>query len=607
MTKPSNIKILNDIEHVLARPEMYVGSVQKEKQRRWIFEENKLIEKEVEIIPALLKLFDEVVSNSVDEAIKTNFKFGNKISIYVNPEGVISIYDNGRGLPIEWNEEFQQYLSALAFIKLRAGSNFTDTSDGTIGKFGVGVSLTNIFSSDFKVDTVDGSGKRMVMNCQDHINDVKVKIQENCKQPSGTSISYKIDFKYFGIENYEDVHRGLIQKRVFDLAMNFPEIKFKFNGVTVRSSIFKDYVKLVGNDFVIHEDGYKLAILPSEDFSQISFVNGIETLRGGNHIEIILWRLTTNLRELIKKKYKIEVKPADIKSKLNVILSIKNFPNAKYDSQTKERLVNTTAELTDALNNIPTDFYKKLLYNEAIINPIIDTYLIKEKLKEKEEVRAKNKKLQKVKIAKLVDATSNEREKCILFLTEGDSASSTFITIRDQKYHACMPLRGKVINVMNATDKDIVSNKEYADILAATGLHLHKKSDILQYGKIVILTDMDEDGSSITALLINFFYKYWPELFENGIIRKYLSPLIIAKKKGESEKRFYSLSEFSEFNASGWNIEYYKGLGSLNENEYSKMINNPVEYVFTKDDASIISLDIAFGPSAEKRKTWLGE
>jgi len=554
-----------------------------------------------------LKIFSEVIDNAVDEAIKTNFEFGNKISIDIyDSTGTIEIKDNGRGLPIEWSEEHNQYKAVMAFTKLRAGSNFKESSTGTIGRFGVGVSLTNIFSSYFEVETIEASGKKLNLVCRDNISSIDVNVKEKVSAPHGTKVSYKLDFKYFGIDGYDDVHKGLIQKRIFDLAMNFPQIKFKFNGDIVRTSNFKDYVKLISDDFVIHEDGYKLALVPSEDGSQISFVNGIETLRGGSHIDLLFYYLNP-IRDLIRKRHKIEVKPSDIRNKVTMIVSLQGLPNAKYDSQTKERLVNGTGDLSGILNNIPDDFLKKFLNNEVLIKPIIDTYLIREKLKEKQEIQYKNKKLIKKKIAKLRDATGEDRQLCALFLTEGDSASSQFITVRDQKIHACMPLRGKVMNVSNATDKEVIDNKEYADILGATGLHLHKPAEEIQYGKIVILTDMDEDGSSITALLINFFHKYWPELFDAGIIRKYLSPLIIATKKGEEPKRFYSLTDFAKFNASGWKVDYYKGLGSLSEEEYRKMINEPMEVVFTKDAAAEISLDVAFGSSSDKRKEWLGE
>jgi DNA gyrase/topoisomerase IV subunit B len=604
MTKPADIKSLTDIEHVLARPEMYCGSVQKEIQKRWIVENGKLVEKEVEIIPAILKLFSEVIDNAVDEAIKTNFEFSNKISVNIFGNEV-EVKDNGRGLPIEKDKDSNEYKAVLAFTRLRAGSNFTDENNGTIGRFGVGVSLTNIFSKMFQVDTTIVSGLHLRLCCTDSINDYNVKVNKTAGS-NGTTVLYKLNFEYFKIDGYDDVHKGLMQKRIFDLAMNFPKIKFKFNGEIVRTSNFKEYVKLIGDDFITYEDGFKLAILPSEDFSQISFVNGIETLRGGNHVELIFYYATNMIRDLIKKRYKIDVKPADIRNKLLIVLSATGILNAKYDSQTKERLVNVFSELNDVIKGLPEEFLKKIVNNDAIIKPIIDTYILKEKLKEKHDVAWKSKKLLKKKIPKLIDATSDNRDECVLFLTEGDSALGQLIKVRDQNIHAGIPLRGKVMNVQNATDRKIVDNKEYQDILSAIGLHIHEESNGIRYGKVVILTDMDEDGNAITALLLNFFYEFWPELFDKGVIRKYLSPLIIATK-GKETKSFYNFKDFENFNSEGWMISYYKGLGSLEEADYSKMINQPIEIIFDRDNFTEFSLDVAFGPDSSKRKVWLGE
>jgi DNA gyrase/topoisomerase IV subunit B len=589
--KPDNIEVLIPREAVLKRPEMYIGTVQKEMQKRWIMDdENTLVEKEVEIIPGILKLFDEVISNSVDEAIKTQFKFSNRISVFFRDDNSIEIWDNGRGLSMEMDETYHEYKAVLAFTKLHAGSNFNDTKrEGTIGKFGVGVSLTNIFSKKFIVSSVNTEKKSMTLVCSDNMKEIKSKISDS-KAPSGTSVRYLLDFEYFGITKYDKIHLGLIKKRVFDLAMNFPGISFFLDGKKVKTSLFKDYVKLINRESVIYEDGYKLAVLPSEDFSQISFVNGIETLRGGNHIDIIMSSIAEPLRNLIKKRYKIEVKPADIRNKVLLILSIKDVPNAKFDSQTKERLVNTYKELVGSISNLSEKFFWNILNKKEIIDPIIETYLIKEKVKERLDVKYQSKQILKKKIPKLIDATSDNRNDCTLFLTEGDSALGQLIIVRERKIHGGLPLRGKVMNALNVTDAKLIKNKEYQDIMKATGLALHEKAENLRYGKIVILTDMDEDGNSITALLINFFYKYWPELFRNGIVRRYMSPLVIAKK-GNSIKRFYTLEEFSFFD----------------KEEYSKMINEPIEYIFSEDDFCKESLDIAFGSDSGKRKIWLGK
>ena len=182
------------------------------------------------------------------------------------------------------------------------------------------------------------------------------------------------------------------------------------------------------------------------------------------------------------------------------------------------------------------------------------------------------------------------------------------IQVRNNKIHAGLPLRGKVLNVYSVTEKTVLSNSELQDIMGATGLMLGQEPINLRYGKIVLLQDADPDGDSITGLLLNFFYKYWPQLFDMGIIKKYLSPIIIAKN-GKDIKRFYDIRQYNEVRDqySKYNISYNKGLGSLSTEEYSMMINNPVEYTFRVGDVCENSLKVVFGPDARLRKGWLEE
>jgi DNA topoisomerase-2 len=307
------------------------------------------------------------------------------------------------------------------------------------------------------------------------------------------------------------------------------------------------------------------------------------------------------------KKHKIVVKPADIYGKICVILSIRGVQSAKYDSQTKERFMTPAGEISDMFKDIPEDFYKRIMANEKIIAPIVETYLIKQKLQEKLDVNRVAKNALKRKITKLIDANSTKhRDQCILFLTEGDSALGQLIKVRDQEKHAGLPLRGKVLNVTGCTDKEVVGNREIQDMMKAIGIMVKEPVDKsrLRFGKIVLLQDADPDGNCISGLLLNFFHKFWPEMFEMGLIIKYLSPIVIATR-GKEIKRFYKVEDMKGFDTTGWTLAYNKGLGSLSEAEYSRMINEPVAYTFTVDDLGIEMLDVVFGPDVSKRKKWL--
>ena len=616
--KPADIKVLDECSHVLLRPTMYVGSTEIEIAKLWIFDEGKIVQKEIRYIPALVKLVDEVISNSIDEGFKTDFKYSNKISIDLT-DTKITVQDNGRGLPADIDAGTGEYKSVLAFTRLKAGSNFNDEDKQTsIGRFGVGVSLVNIFSKRFEVKSINTHHKYTHLVCENNNKDItNKKVKEVASNNFGTEIIYEPDLTYFFKDlrpDYEvlDNVRKLIEKRIYDLSMIFPEITFKLNGKKVNASKFKEYCKLINGHFILHEDGYKLAICPApDDFTYLSFVNGVDTLRGGTHVDLVMNLIQNALKELIKKKYKIEVKPSDIKSRLCCILSVRGLNNLKFDSQTKEKLVNPFADLAETLKNIPDKFYKNIMDTPEIIDPIVEAYLLKEKLREKLDVKNKQKQIQRKKIPKLIEANSSERSKCILFLAEGDSASNRFVEVRNINSQAMLPLTGKILNIYDCTDKEVLENNVIQNIISVIGLDIHRPEDLnnLRYSEIVILTDADVDGHSISALLINLFYKYWPKMFAKGMIKKYLSPIVIAKK-GKDIRRFYDLEEYTEKSKnldSGWNLTYNKGLGGLDKNEYSIMINEPIAYTFREDDATRSKLEVIFGSDSNKRKDWLQE
>lgn len=600
--KPATIKYIEDEnKYVLMRPDIYVGNVYAETVQAYVLDEEAIILKEVTYIPALLKIFNEILSNSIDEAVKTKFKKANRIEISIDPESfTFSVIDNGRGLPIEIDEQAQMYKPQLAFTKLRAGSNF-DGSE-SIGRFGVGAALTNIFSKQFHMETWN-NGQKFQLKCSNNNSCCFVSTSSGVTG-SGTSVTYIPDLQYFSDFKPEmlDDLLGLIQKMIYDAAMIFPAIHFYFNNTPIQTS-FEDYVKMYQHEgHTISEHGsIKLAVFSGEGFEPISFVNGIPTYRGGTHVDFVTTKIVESIRKHIEKTKKYKIKPMDIRNRLGIILSVLGMKDPKFDSQTKERLTSPISELAI---NVEERFLKKVCENSQIIDPIIESHEAKMKQKTDAEIRSKRKEISKKTVQKLIDSKERMRSKCTLFITEGDSATSTFILVR-QSYHAALPLRGKVLNVSGCSDKEVLENKELQNIMAAVGLKLHKPAENLRYGKIVILTDQDVDGHSITALLLNFFHRYWPELFKEKIVSKYISPIIIAKR-GKEVQRFYRLSDYEKKKADleGWNITYNKGLGGLDVSEYSRMINNPVEYVFDAANASDW-LTMAFGEDAEKRKEWL--
>lgn len=600
------IEYLSENDHVLHRPDMYVGSIKPETKYRWTLDENgNMVLKETTLIPAICKLFDEVITNSIDEAIKTNYKFGNTIWVEINDK-TIAISDNGRGISSKKDVTTGLTGIELAFTKLRTGSNFRDDKS-SIGKFGVGVALVNIFSKFFYVETVNDTGKKYKLTCTENNNHSILRSNKVKSKSRGTCVKYILDFKYFNMSQYTQEYYDYFRTRLVILSMLFPGISFKLNKKKVKITKFETFCRLINETNVtIKDKNVQIGIFPSEnEFQHLSFINGVETSRGGDHVDQIMTEIVNGLRNGIQKRHKLNVKPADIKSCLMVVLTVDDIKNVRFDSQTKERVIGLTFNVKDY--NFEK-LIKGIMNNDDIIIPIIEAHRVKHTIKEKIEFRRNQKRILKSRIGKLIDATSNDREKCRLFITEGDSALGQLLHVRNAKYDAGYPLRGKILNVHGVKPKQVLENEELKNIMSITGLKIGVPAENLNYGKIVIVTDQDVDGHSIAALLLNFFMQYWPELIEQKIVCRYVSPIIIAKR-GSVIKRYYSINNYhsEKDQLDGYKIKYNKGLGGLNTDEYHRMIHQPQEIYFNIDKNANDFLHMVFGKDSNKRKKWLQE
>jgi DNA gyrase/topoisomerase IV subunit B len=595
--KTNKIIQLSEHDHVLTRSGMYVGSLLKEKHTRWVFAKDKISKEEIEIIPGFLKLFDEIISNSIDEYFRTDGKDANKIEVSI-VDGEITVKDNGRGLPQEISDN-NKTMAEIAVTSLRAGTNFEENSV-SIGTNGLGASLVNLFSKSFKVTTTDGKN-RLKLESSNNMNKTLVSITKNSGK-SGTSISYFPDYERFNMENLDEDHIEFIKKRLIDLAACFSSIKFSFNGEKITTSKFSNYCNMIShNNEIVESNNFKIGVISSETKDQISFVNGIETFRGGGHVEYVSTHISYEILEKLNKKHKLKLKISDIKNKLMFVVFLTGVNGLTFDSQTKERITNTSRFFqsyfdTKKMNKLVDDVIK----NDNIILPIIEAILLKRKLKEEAELRLKQKANRKKKIAKHIEA-KGPNNTC--FILEGASAISNLIKVRDAKTQGGFPLKGKVMNTIGMSPNDIVRNEEISSLLTILGLEFGKEAKSLNYDYVGILTDADVDGSHIATLLIGLF-SHWPELFKNGKIKFYSAPLMIAKK-GKQEKLLYSLDEIANENLKGWKTSYLKGLGALNENIYEKVINQIPETI-DWDENTENSIKIALdGDFIDERKTWL--
>jgi DNA topoisomerase-2 len=429
-----------------------------------------------------------------------------------------------------------------------------------------------------------------------------------------THISYKPDLSQFGIESINNDHFKLIEKRIYDLAGCNPGIKFTFNGNKINFNSFEDYVKLYTKDYFFESSknkNWSIAIALSENgFQQVSFANSTETYDGGTHVDYIMNQIITELRAFFVKKHKVDVRPSELKQHMFLFLD-STIINPSFSSQTKEKLITEIKDFGSTFE-VSTKLIQLILKSE-IVNSILDWIQQKKNAEENKLQRDLNKKLGKIKVEKLIDAKGKDRWKSSLFLFEGDSAAVSFRKYRTPETMGSFSLRGKFINVSEINNQKLVSNSEAVNLMAAIGLKIGVDLDLksLRYGRIFILSDADVDGNSISALLINFFHKYWPQMFDRKMIWKIETPIVAVIPKQKSKKKilFYTQNEYNDWEIKNdikqYEINYKKGLAALVDDEYQDIINTPRMTLITKDEASKSSLEVWFGKNSDLRKTEL--
>ena len=610
---------LNDIEHTLLRPGMYVGSIKPSISNKWTLSEDKMNFGELTFNPGFLKLFDEIIMNSVDEFKREGTKLNTiKVSIQENR---ISIWDNG-GIPVVKHSEHNEWIPEMIFSNLKAGSNFNDEEERTgSGTNGVGSSLVNIFSKEFIVSTCDGTNSFYQIFSDNMRQRTDAVIRKSKK--NHTEITYTPDYARFNLTDLDETHFNLIKKRTYDIAACNPGIKIYFNEELISIKNFNDYVNLYTEGAFIEtnkEKTWYIGIAASnEGFRQVSFVNSTETYDGGTHVDYILNQIIAELRAFFQKKHKVDIKPSEIKNHIFLFLNT-TVINPSFSSQTKEKLITEVKDFGFTYQ-VSAKLIKEILKSE-IVETILDWIARKKDAEASKLARDVNKNIGKIKVDKLIDAKGDnkDRTKCTLALFEGDSASSPFRDYRNDKTQGAFCLRGKFLNVSDVPMNKLLSKKENGDykykevvnLMAALGLKLGEKVELdkLRYGKILIYTDADTDGSSIAALLINFFHRFWPELFNSNMVYRVETPIVVSQNiKTKKKINFYSQEEYNNWltgiNTKEWIIKYKKGLAALSNDEYEEIILNPRLIEITGDEFSKESLNLWFGEDSELRKEQL--
>lgn len=609
-------KILTDVEHVLLRPNMYIGGINLTENEQWVYdkESGKFSYGTVKYVPAVIKCASELIDNSIDVAIDTNFEKATRIQVRVDDKS-IEVVDNGIGIPCEppKNKPGETRTCAeIAWTTLKSGTSFGENRN-KIGTNGVGSSCVNVFSSLFIGESDDGT-RRQTITCRKNLSEINAGRILKSSGKSGVRVYCEPDLKRFNLEKIDGVHKNLIYQRLINLAISYPKIKFSFNGEKISVNEKKFSSMFSENCVVESGDNFMVCVFPNEsdEFRHFTYVNGIDMRKGGTHIDYLSYELTSRVRDKLIKKYK-SIRPADIKNKISLVAFFTDFANPEFDSQTKESLSNSQGDITRHLNG-KLDFdrmAKAMLKNDAIIGPVVDTFKLKEELKARQELKQTKK--TKVRSDKYFPGIG---EKKYLFLVEGLSAGGGLMKClgRDGKYFFC--LRGLALNAFSASLQKIAANQEIKDVLNIIGLDLTNKTDrhVINFDRIVIATDADVDGINITSMLLGWWYRLCPDLYSQGKICKLNTPIVIVKdQKDNIRKWFFTLDEFKSWEKTNTDnklkIVYLKGLGSLSTSDLDFIIQQQgfdsllEEYVL--DENSKEYFENWLGDDSEPRKKYI--
>ena len=642
-----------DKQHILDNPDTYIGSVEKVDANLWVLSaatevnetkvEEKIVEKNMTYIPGLFKLFDEGVVNCRDHVIRMDaaIKSGQPncipvscIDISIQEDGTIVMINDGNGIDVAEHPEYKVYIPELIFGHLRTSTNYNKDEKKIVGgKNGFGFKLVLIWSTYGQVETVDHvRGLKYVQEFKNNLDEICKPTITKCKTKPYTKITFKPDYKRLGIDGLSPDLIALLKKRVYDIsAVTDKSIKVKYNSELIPVKNFQQYIDLYIGDKttaprVYEDDGevgrweYAVALTPNNEFIQVSFVNGIHTAKGGKHVEYILGQITRKLCDFIEKKKKVKVNPNSIKEQLILFIRC-DIENPAFDSQTKD-FMNTPSSKFGSKCEVSDKFIEKVA-KMGVMDAALQITEVKENKAAKKTDGTKSKSIRG--IPKLTDANwagTDKSSSCVLIFCEGDSAKTGVISglsSEDRNVFGVYPLKGKVMNVRGELQKKVSENKEIAEIKKILGLETGKTytslEDVnksLRYSKVVFMTDQDLDGSHIKGLCINLFQNEWVSLAHIPGFIGFMNTPILKAKKGQQELKFYNDGEYNTWKNSeatdtrGWNIKYYKGLGTSTKNEFVEYFEEKRFVGFEHTQSSDDAIDMVFNKKrADDRKDWL--
>jgi len=654
---------LSQLEHVLRRPDTYIGSVERRTETMWVFDRTtqQMVYRDTHYVPGFYKIFDEILVNAADNKVRDPSMDTLKVNID-RDAGTISVWNNGQGIPIEVHSKEKVYIPELIFGNLLTSSNYDDEeAKVTGGRNGFGAKLTNIYSSEFIVETADKRSEQKYRQVfRNHMHDKdKPKILKNSRKEDFTCITFKPDLALFHMDGIDPDTEALLMKRVYDMAGTVKGVKVYLNGERLKIKNFKQYVEMYVS--AIHEisgqpkpqpgtEGEEGAVSEpvangasaakptivfdsTEDRGrvwevgfavsdgtarQVSFVNNIATIKGGKHVEHVESQIVNRIMEHVQKdKKSAAVKTNQVRQQLFIFVNCQ-IVNPTFDSQTKETLTLKPSAFGSKWT-MPDDFARKVLRSGVVDN----VQSLAQYHQDRQLKTSDGRKRARVSVTKLEDANwagGKRSPECTLILTEGDSAKALAVSGLSEvgrDAYGVFPLRGKLLNVREATHDSIMKNTEIKNIKEILGLQHGKQYNSvegLRYGSLMIMTDQDFDGSHIKGLIINFLDHFYPSLLKiPNFLVEFITPIVKATK-GREVKSFFTIPEYEQWKESseggrGWTIKYYKGLGTSKaedmKNYFRHMDTHLLPFETTQPgDRDLI--DLAFNKKkADDRKEWL--
>ena len=555
---------LTQLEHILRRPDTYIGSVERDTKQMWIYStlHDSMEFKEVSFVPGIYKIFDEILVNAADN--KQNDKNQNEIRVTIDREaGEISVWNNGRGIPIEIHSKEKIHIPEMIFGHLLTGSNYDDDEQKvTGGRNGYGAKLCNIFSTEFTVETASSKHKKKYRqtwtNNMSNMGEAKIT---DLKGEDYTKIIFKPDFSKFGMDSMDDDLEGLFKRRVYDLAGTLKGVRVTLNGSRIPVSKFKQYIEMYtkaiknergqeaagdNNEILIEapEPRWEVGFAVSDgSFQQVSFVNSVATTSGGSHVNHVADQIVNKLLDIVKKKNKggAQLKPNQIRNHIFIFVNAL-IVNPAFTSQTKEQLTTKPSQFGSKCV-ISDEFMKKIAKTEVITNILSFAQQKADQILKKSDGN-KRSRMTNPKLTDANKAGTKEGHLCTLILTEGDSAKGLAMAGRSvvgPDLWGVFPLRGKLLNVRDASIDQISKNAEIQNIKNFLGLkhkQIYTDTRGLRYGHLMIMTDQDHDGSHIKGLLINFLQVQFPSLLKlPNFLVEFITP-IIKVYKGDPKEPF---------------------------------------------------------------------